>query len=65
MAQRQAGAGGSGGRSHARHRGRLSEGRWLCAQHWPRSMSPAEEWVRPVMKRDKQVLLHWGYYPDR
>ncbi|XP_064354708.1 SWI/SNF complex subunit SMARCC2 isoform X1 [Dromaius novaehollandiae] len=23
-----------------------------------------EEWVRPVMKRDKQVLLHWGYYPD-
>uniref|UniRef100_A0A8B9TBJ9 SWI/SNF related, matrix associated, actin dependent regulator of chromatin subfamily c member 2 n=1 Tax=Anas platyrhynchos TaxID=8839 RepID=A0A8B9TBJ9_ANAPL len=19
---------------------------------------------RPVMKRDKQVLLHWGYYPD-
>lgn len=28
------------------------------------SLSP-EEWVRPVMKRDKQVLLHWGYYPDR
>uniref|UniRef100_A0A8C0LTE0 SWI/SNF related BAF chromatin remodeling complex subunit C2 n=1 Tax=Canis lupus dingo TaxID=286419 RepID=A0A8C0LTE0_CANLU len=27
------------------------------------SLSP-EEWVRPVMKRDKQVLLHWGYYPD-
>lgn len=24
-----------------------------------------EEWVRPVMKRDKQVLLHWGYFPDR
>ncbi|KAG2467863.1 SMRC2 protein, partial [Polypterus senegalus] len=23
-----------------------------------------EEWVRPVMKRDKQVLLHWGYYPE-
>uniref|UniRef100_A0A673CXW9 SWI/SNF related, matrix associated, actin dependent regulator of chromatin, subfamily c, member 2 n=1 Tax=Sphaeramia orbicularis TaxID=375764 RepID=A0A673CXW9_9TELE len=22
------------------------------------------EWVRPVMKRDKQVLLHWGYFPD-
>lgn len=29
------------------------------------SMCPTEEWVRPVMKRDKQVLLHWGYYPDR
>ncbi|KAK3557494.1 hypothetical protein QTP70_028315, partial [Hemibagrus guttatus] len=24
-----------------------------------------EEWVRPVMKRDKQMLLHWGYWPDR
>uniref|UniRef100_A0A8C8HW88 SWI/SNF related, matrix associated, actin dependent regulator of chromatin, subfamily c, member 2 n=1 Tax=Oncorhynchus tshawytscha TaxID=74940 RepID=A0A8C8HW88_ONCTS len=24
----------------------------------------SEEWVRLVMKRDKQVLLHWGYYPD-
>ncbi|XP_042200284.1 SWI/SNF complex subunit SMARCC2 isoform X2 [Callorhinchus milii] len=23
-----------------------------------------EEWVRPVMKREKQVLLHWGYSPD-
>ncbi|XP_046881672.1 SWI/SNF complex subunit SMARCC2 isoform X2 [Hypomesus transpacificus] len=23
-----------------------------------------EEWVRPVMKRDKQMLLHWGYSPD-
>ncbi|XP_062854008.1 SWI/SNF complex subunit SMARCC2 isoform X1 [Trichomycterus rosablanca] len=23
-----------------------------------------EEWVRPVMKRDKQMLLHWGYWPD-
>uniref|UniRef100_A0A8C1FJR3 SWI/SNF related BAF chromatin remodeling complex subunit C2 n=1 Tax=Cyprinus carpio carpio TaxID=630221 RepID=A0A8C1FJR3_CYPCA len=21
-------------------------------------------WVRPVMKRDKQMLLHWGYWPD-
>ncbi|XP_009991962.1 PREDICTED: SWI/SNF complex subunit SMARCC2, partial [Chaetura pelagica] len=36
----------------------------LHAQPWPCSMSPTEEWVRPVMKRDKQVLLHWGYYPD-
>ncbi|NXQ55918.1 SMRC2 protein, partial [Anthoscopus minutus] len=30
----------------------------------PGCVCPAEEWVRPVMKRDKQVLLHWGYYPD-
>ncbi|XP_014749400.1 PREDICTED: SWI/SNF complex subunit SMARCC2 [Sturnus vulgaris] len=36
---------------------------WIPAQPSP-SVCPAEEWVRPVMKRDKQVLLHWGYYPD-
>ncbi len=29
------------------------------------SLCGPEEWVRPVMKRDKQVLLHWGYFPDR
>uniref|UniRef100_A0A3Q3XCZ1 Uncharacterized protein n=1 Tax=Mola mola TaxID=94237 RepID=A0A3Q3XCZ1_MOLML len=29
------------------------------------SLFGPEEWVRPVMKRDKQVLLHWGYFPDR
>lgn len=25
----------------------------------------AEEWLRPVMRKDKQVLVHWGMYPDR
>ncbi|XP_072926055.1 SWI/SNF complex subunit SMARCC1 isoform X1 [Hemitrygon akajei] len=23
-----------------------------------------DEWLRPVMKRDKQVLVHWGMFPD-
>uniref|UniRef100_A0A8C1MDU6 SWI/SNF related, matrix associated, actin dependent regulator of chromatin, subfamily c, member 1a n=1 Tax=Cyprinus carpio TaxID=7962 RepID=A0A8C1MDU6_CYPCA len=23
-----------------------------------------EEWLRPVMRKDKQVLVHWGNYPD-
>ncbi|XP_023371697.1 SWI/SNF complex subunit SMARCC1 [Otolemur garnettii] len=23
-----------------------------------------EEWLRPVMRKDKQVLVHWGFYPD-
>uniref|UniRef100_A0A8D2L249 SWI/SNF related, matrix associated, actin dependent regulator of chromatin subfamily c member 1 n=1 Tax=Varanus komodoensis TaxID=61221 RepID=A0A8D2L249_VARKO len=23
-----------------------------------------QEWLRPVMKKDKQVLVHWGYFPD-
>uniref|UniRef100_A0A8C7P4D2 SWI/SNF related BAF chromatin remodeling complex subunit C1 n=1 Tax=Oncorhynchus mykiss TaxID=8022 RepID=A0A8C7P4D2_ONCMY len=22
------------------------------------------EWLRPVMRKDKQVLVHWGMYPD-
>uniref|UniRef100_A0A8C3B658 SWI/SNF complex subunit SMARCC1 n=1 Tax=Cairina moschata TaxID=8855 RepID=A0A8C3B658_CAIMO len=24
----------------------------------------ADEWLRPVMKKDKQVLVHWGFFPD-
>ncbi|XP_067832877.1 SWI/SNF complex subunit SMARCC2 isoform X5 [Heptranchias perlo] len=28
------------------------------------SSTEEEEWVRPIMKREKQVLLHWGYCPD-
>ncbi|XP_048849502.1 SWI/SNF complex subunit SMARCC1-like isoform X1 [Brienomyrus brachyistius] len=23
-----------------------------------------EEWLRPVMRKDKQVLVHWGMFPD-
>lgn len=29
------------------------------------SFSLSEEWLRPVMRKDKQVLVHWGFYPDR
>lgn len=54
-----------GGQSHAGRHGQLLVGQRVRAQCWPCSVSPTEEWVRPVMKRDKQVLLHWGYYPDR
>uniref|UniRef100_A0A673YSZ8 SWI/SNF related BAF chromatin remodeling complex subunit C2 n=1 Tax=Salmo trutta TaxID=8032 RepID=A0A673YSZ8_SALTR len=45
-----------------RHQGSVTEDK----THFSLSLSPvgSEEWVRPVMKRDKQVLLHWGYYPD-
>lgn len=54
-----------GSQSHAGHHRQLLVGQRVRAQCWPCSVSPTEEWVRPVMKRDKQVLLHWGYYPDR
>ena len=25
----------------------------------------SEEWLRPLLRQDKQVLVHWWYYPDR
>ncbi|XP_019719339.1 SWI/SNF complex subunit SMARCC1 isoform X1 [Hippocampus comes] len=28
------------------------------------SQQDEEEWLRPVMRKDKQVLVHWGLYPD-
>ncbi|XP_057293184.1 SWI/SNF complex subunit SMARCC2-like isoform X2 [Hydractinia symbiolongicarpus] len=30
----------------------------------PSSYSSEEEWIRPIMKLDKTVLVHWWYYPD-
>ncbi|KAM9319968.1 SWI/SNF complex subunit SMARCC2 [Gastrophryne carolinensis] len=49
-----------------RHQGTVTEDK----SHASHVVYPApsnleeEEWVRPILKRDKQVLLHWGYYPD-
>lgn len=25
----------------------------------------SEEWMRPITKSDKYMLVHWWYYPDR
>ncbi|XP_018581434.1 SWI/SNF complex subunit SMARCC2 isoform X4 [Scleropages formosus] len=48
-----------------RHQGSVTEDK-TASSHVvvPIPASLEEEWVRPVMKRDKQVLLHWGYSPD-
>nr|XP_046239890.1 SWI/SNF complex subunit SMARCC2 isoform X2 [Scatophagus argus] len=49
-----------------RHQGSVTEDKASCSYivvPIPTSLEE-EEWVRPVMKRDKQVLLHWGYFPD-
>ncbi|XP_072846957.2 SWI/SNF complex subunit SMARCC2 isoform X6 [Pogona vitticeps] len=49
-----------------RHQGTLTEDKSIASHivfPVPGSLEE-EEWVRPIMKRDKQVLLHWGYYPD-
>ncbi|XP_051997283.1 SWI/SNF complex subunit SMARCC2-like [Xyrauchen texanus] len=49
-----------------RHQGSVTEDK-LSSSHVvvpiPSSLEE-EDWVRPVMKRDKQMLLHWGYWPD-
>ncbi|KAJ7322574.1 hypothetical protein JRQ81_018861 [Phrynocephalus forsythii] len=49
-----------------RYQGILTEDKSKATHHVypvPTSLDE-EEWLRPVMKRDKQVLVHWGYYPD-
>lgn len=25
----------------------------------------SDEWMRPVMRKDKHVMVHWGMHPDR
>ncbi|XP_054847258.1 SWI/SNF complex subunit SMARCC1 [Eublepharis macularius] len=49
-----------------RHQGTTTDDKSKATHHIypiPTSLDE-EEWLRPVMKKDKQVLVHWGYYPD-
>ncbi|XP_066483518.1 SWI/SNF complex subunit SMARCC1 [Tiliqua scincoides] len=49
-----------------RHQGTVTDDKSKATHHVypvPTSLDE-EEWLRPVMKKDKQVLVHWGYYPD-
>ncbi|NXV51995.1 SMRC1 protein, partial [Uria aalge] len=49
-----------------RHQGTVTEEKSKATHHVypsPTSMDD-DEWLRPVMKKDKQVLVHWGYFPD-
>uniref|UniRef100_A0AAY4A7Y1 SWI/SNF related, matrix associated, actin dependent regulator of chromatin subfamily c member 2 n=1 Tax=Denticeps clupeoides TaxID=299321 RepID=A0AAY4A7Y1_9TELE len=48
-----------------RHQGTITEDK-SKATHiiYPSPTQQEEEWLRPVMRKDKQVLVHWGYYPD-
>ncbi|XP_075900019.1 SWI/SNF complex subunit SMARCC1b [Nelusetta ayraudi] len=49
-----------------KHQGTLTEDRTLATHHVSPSAASAEEdeWMRPVMRRDKHVLVHWGMHPD-
>uniref|UniRef100_A0A672Z6J0 SWI/SNF related, matrix associated, actin dependent regulator of chromatin subfamily c member 2 n=1 Tax=Sphaeramia orbicularis TaxID=375764 RepID=A0A672Z6J0_9TELE len=49
-----------------RHQGSISDDKSKATHliYPSQSQQEEEEWVRPVMRKDKQVLVHWGLYPD-
>ncbi|CAK6949563.1 SWI/SNF complex subunit SMARCC1b [Scomber scombrus] len=49
-----------------KHQGTLTEDRVLASHHiYPSPASTEEdEWMRPVMRKDNHVLVHWGMHPD-
>ncbi|XP_047460530.1 SWI/SNF complex subunit SMARCC1b [Mugil cephalus] len=49
-----------------KHQGTLTEDATLASHHVCASpASPEEdEWMRPVMRKDTDVLVHWGMHPD-
>ncbi|XP_066547625.1 SWI/SNF complex subunit SMARCC1 isoform X2 [Amia ocellicauda] len=49
-----------------RHQGSITEDKSKATHHIYPALSPQEEdeWLRPVMRKDKQVLVHWGMFPD-
>ncbi|XP_031709537.1 SWI/SNF complex subunit SMARCC1b isoform X3 [Anarrhichthys ocellatus] len=49
-----------------KHQGTLTEDRTLASHHIYSSPASTEEdeWMRPVMRKDKHVLVHWGMHPD-
>uniref|UniRef100_A0A673WLB8 SWI/SNF related BAF chromatin remodeling complex subunit C1 n=1 Tax=Salmo trutta TaxID=8032 RepID=A0A673WLB8_SALTR len=49
-----------------RHQGSITEDKSKATHHiYPSpTQQEDEEWLRPVMRKDKQVLVHWGMYPD-
>uniref|UniRef100_A0A8C7XEY2 SWI/SNF related BAF chromatin remodeling complex subunit C2 n=1 Tax=Oryzias sinensis TaxID=183150 RepID=A0A8C7XEY2_9TELE len=49
-----------------RHQGSITEDKSKATHHiYPSpGQQEEEEWLRPVIRKDKQVLVHWGLYPD-
>uniref|UniRef100_A0A3B5B7Y3 SWI/SNF complex subunit SMARCC1-like n=1 Tax=Stegastes partitus TaxID=144197 RepID=A0A3B5B7Y3_9TELE len=49
-----------------KHQGTLTEDKTLASHHIYTSPPSTEEdeWMRPVMRKDKHVLVHWGMHPD-
>ncbi|XP_026202881.1 SWI/SNF complex subunit SMARCC1b [Anabas testudineus] len=49
-----------------KHQGKITDDRTIASHHiYPSPASTEEdEWMRPVMRKDKHVLVHWGMHPD-
>ncbi|XP_071776234.1 SWI/SNF complex subunit SMARCC1b [Centroberyx gerrardi] len=49
-----------------KHQGSVTEDRMLASHHIYSSPASTDEdeWMRPVMRKDKHVLVHWGMHPD-
>ncbi|CAL8294084.1 unnamed protein product [Merluccius merluccius] len=50
-----------------KHQGSTTEDRMLASHHLypsPSSSTDEGEWMRPIMKKDMHVLVHWGMNPD-
>ncbi|XP_017275005.1 SWI/SNF complex subunit SMARCC1b [Kryptolebias marmoratus] len=49
-----------------KHKGAVTEDRTVASHHVYVSLASPEEdeWMRPVMRKDKHVLVHWGMHPD-
>ncbi|XP_067111415.1 SWI/SNF complex subunit SMARCC1b [Osmerus mordax] len=49
-----------------KHQGSLTEDHSQASHHVYPSLASTDqdEWVRPVMRKDKHVLVHWGMHPD-
>ncbi|XP_014898473.1 SWI/SNF complex subunit SMARCC1b [Poecilia latipinna] len=49
-----------------KHKGAITEDSIMATHHVYGSLASTEEdeWMRPVMRKDKHVLVHWGMHPD-
>ncbi|XP_062867966.1 SWI/SNF complex subunit SMARCC1b [Trichomycterus rosablanca] len=49
-----------------RHQGSVTEDRLQATHQMYPTPTPADEedWFRPVLRLDQQVMVHWGMYPD-
>ncbi|XP_056877589.1 SWI/SNF complex subunit SMARCC1b isoform X1 [Takifugu flavidus] len=49
-----------------KHQGTVTEDRMQASHHvYPLTASTSDDnWMRPVIQKDKHVLVHWGMHPD-